>query len=277
MLSWPGLIRLSRPAQAQSWRMRPRTPDPTSCHAALRIVSRSMLGFLPRPVPRTLVWMMASGEGQCRMIAVVVMARRSYAARNSRICLLMPVGRCTIKKCPTPSISSDCDPGPQWSGTRFTCSWVMPWQPSLVPCKYSVGLVMSLPQAAACSQAGAFRAADLVFDPGLGTVAGPGELDLPAGGAGGGDLVALALVLLEQRQLRAGVRVLPADDDPHVRRPPGEAVTAGAVPQQPGQLSDLRVRPRRPVCVQRRSPWAIAMGTRMEQSGELLPRAERRD
>ena len=104
------------------------------------------------------------------------------------------------------------------------------------------------------SQAGAFRAADLVFDSGLGSVAGFEELDLPAGGVGGGDLVALALVLLEQGQLGAGVGVLPADDDPHVRRPPGEAVTAGAVAQQPGQLGDLRVRPRCPVGVQRRGP-----------------------
>ena len=30
----------------------------------------------------------------------------------------MSVGRWTIMKCPTPSISSDCDPGPQCCGTR---------------------------------------------------------------------------------------------------------------------------------------------------------------
>jgi len=87
------------------------------------------------------------------MVAVVLMLWRSYAARNSRIRLFTSVGRCTIMKCPTPSISSDCDPGPQWSGTRLTCSWVMPWQPSWVPCRYRVGWVMSAPQAAACSAA----------------------------------------------------------------------------------------------------------------------------
>src|ERR1022692_3402242 len=92
-------------------------------------------------------------------------------------------------------------------------------------------------------QSGALAAADPVLDPGLGAVAGFEELDLPAGGAGGGDLVPLALVLLEQGQLRAGVRVLPPDQDPHAGRPGGEAVPAGAVPQQPGQLGDLRVRP----------------------------------
>jgi hypothetical protein len=48
--------------------------------------------------------------GQGRMIAVVLLARHSYAARNSRIRLLMSVGRCTIRKCLTSSISSDCDP-----------------------------------------------------------------------------------------------------------------------------------------------------------------------
>ena len=31
---------------------------------------------------------------------------------------------------PGASISSGCDPGPQWSDTRFTCSWVMPRRPS---------------------------------------------------------------------------------------------------------------------------------------------------
>ena len=47
------------------------------------------------------------------MVAVVLVAGGGYAARNFRIRLLMSVGRCTIRKCPTPSISSDCDPGPQ--------------------------------------------------------------------------------------------------------------------------------------------------------------------
>jgi hypothetical protein len=56
--------------------------------------------------------------------------RQCYAVRKCRIRLLMSVGRSTIRKCPTPSISSDCDPGPQCRGTLSTCSWVMPWQPS---------------------------------------------------------------------------------------------------------------------------------------------------
>src|ERR1019366_7251039 len=63
------------------------------------------------------------------------------------------------------------------------------------------------------AQAGRLGAADPVLDPGLGPVAGSGELDLPARGAGRGDLVPLALVLLEQGQLGAGVRVLAADQD----------------------------------------------------------------
>jgi hypothetical protein len=98
-------------------------------------------------------------------------------------------------------------------------------------------------------QSGAFRAADLVLDPRLGAVAGFEELDLPAGGAGGGDLVALAFVLLEQGQLRAGcgfsrrIRIRMSAGQPARRSPPA---------QQPGQLGDLRVRSRRPVCVQGR-------------------------
>jgi hypothetical protein len=100
------------------------------------------------------------------------------------------------------------------------------------------------------TQAGCLAAADPGLDSGLGAVAGFEELDLAARGAGGGDLVPLALVLLEQRQLRAGVRVLAADQDPHVRGPLREAVPAGRVAQQPGQLRDLRVRPRRPAGLQ---------------------------
>lgn len=55
------------------------------------------------------------------------------------------------------------------------------------------------------------------------------ELEGSGGGIGGDDLVALARVLFEQGQLRAGVGVVAADDDPHVGWPAGEAVTAGAV------------------------------------------------
>jgi hypothetical protein len=59
-------------------------------------------------------------------------------------------------------------------------------------------------------QAGGLAAADPGLDPCLAPVAGLGELDLSAGGAGGGDLVPLGFVLFEQGQLRAGVRVLAA-------------------------------------------------------------------
>ena len=59
-------------------------------------------------------------------------------------------------------------------------------------------------------QAGVLAAADAVFDSGLGAVSGFAELDLCAGGVGGDDLVALAGVLFEQGQLRAGVGVLAA-------------------------------------------------------------------
>jgi len=49
-----------------------------------------------------------------------------------------------------------------------------------------------------------------VFDPGLGAVSGFEELDGSGRGVSGDDLITLARVLLEQRQLRPGVRVLPA-------------------------------------------------------------------
>jgi len=40
---------------------------------------------------------------------------------------LVDVGGCwAVKKVPGALISSGCDPGPQWSGSRFTCSWVLP-------------------------------------------------------------------------------------------------------------------------------------------------------
>jgi hypothetical protein len=45
------------------------------------------------------------------------------------------------------------------------------------------------------------------IDSGLGAVSGFEELDGSTGGVGGDDLVALAGVVFEQRQLRAGVRV----------------------------------------------------------------------
>ncbi len=48
-------------------------------------------------------------------------------------------------------------------------------------------------------QPGGLGAADPVLAPGLGTMPGFEELGLPAGRAGGGDLVSLAVVLFEQR------------------------------------------------------------------------------
>lgn len=59
-------------------------------------------------------------------------------------------------------------------------------------------------------QTGVFVTADAVFDSGLGAVSGFAELDFCAGGVGGDDLVALALLVLEQAQLGAGVGVLSA-------------------------------------------------------------------
>jgi len=60
--------------------------------AALRFVSRSMVPCLLRLVLRRLAWVTAAVEGWCRIITAVLMARRSYAARNSWIRLLMPEG-----------------------------------------------------------------------------------------------------------------------------------------------------------------------------------------
>jgi hypothetical protein len=51
--------------------------------------------------------------------------------------------------------------------------------------------------------------------------------------------VALAVGCLGEGELRAGMRPLTADQDPHRRRPAGELVPRGALPQQLGQLSDL--------------------------------------
>jgi hypothetical protein len=71
----------------------------------------------------------AAGEGWCRIITAVLMARRSYAARNSWIRLLMPEGAGpsrSSRRLHQPGLRS----GPQWSGTWFTCSWVMARRPS---------------------------------------------------------------------------------------------------------------------------------------------------
>ena len=94
----------------------------------LRFVSRSMVPCAAAGTPE--VGRGARGrEGWCRIITAVLVARRSYAARNSRIRLLMPEGAGLSR-------SSRCLDrlglrfGGQWSGTRFTCSWVMPRRPS---------------------------------------------------------------------------------------------------------------------------------------------------
>jgi hypothetical protein len=51
------------------------------------------------------------------MVAVVLMLWAELCGQEFQDPLIYVGGRCTIMKCPTPSISSDCDPGPQWSGT----------------------------------------------------------------------------------------------------------------------------------------------------------------
>ena len=80
------------------------------------------------------------------------------------------------------------------------------------------------------------------------------QLGLPAPGGGRGDLVAEAVELLKQRQLGAYLDLLPPHQDPHILRPAVEAVTAGALTQQPGQLGDLRVLAGPARGVQRRGP-----------------------
>jgi len=77
-------------------RRRPSGPCPIAFMGAA-FVSPSMW-FLPRPISRRGSGWPRPGK-HCRMISVVLMARRSYAARNSRIRLLMSAGRCAIKKC----------------------------------------------------------------------------------------------------------------------------------------------------------------------------------
>jgi len=67
---------------------------------------------------------------------------------------------------------------------------------------------------------------DPVFDSGVGAVSGFQERQLPDPGVGGDGLVAPPVGFLEQTELRAGVGVFAADDDPHPGRPFGE-VEAG--------------------------------------------------
>ena len=68
------------------------------------------------------------------------------------------------------------------------------------------------------AQAGVFRAADAVLDPGVGAVAGVQAGELPDAGVGGERGVAPAVGLFERVELRAGVRAFPAHDHPDPRR-----------------------------------------------------------
>jgi len=64
-------------------------------------------------------------------------------------------------------------------------------------------------------QTGGLAAADPVFDAGVGAVTGFEEVQLAAGGVGGGELVAPSVGLLQCAQLRAGRRAFAAAEDPH--------------------------------------------------------------
>jgi len=55
------------------------------------------------------------------------------------------------------------------------------------------------------------------------------------------ELVAVAVDLLEQGQLRPALNLLPPHQDAHVGRPAVEPVAVGTLAQQPGQLGHLRV------------------------------------
>ena len=71
-------------------------------------------------------------------------------------------------------------------------------------------------------QAGVFRAADPVLDPGVGAVAGVEMGELPERGVGGEGGVAPAVGLFERVELRAGVRAFPAHDHPRPGRVAGQ-------------------------------------------------------
>ena len=82
------------------------------------------------------------------------------------------------------------------------------------------------------AQAGVFGGLDPVLDAGVGPVPGFQERQLSDPGVGGEGLVAPAVGLLQQRQLRAEVRPFAADDDPHPGRPAAQI-------EQSGDLGDL--------------------------------------
>jgi HNH endonuclease len=83
------------------------------------------------------------------------------------------------------------------------------------------------------AQPGVLGAADSVFDSGVRAVPSVESGQLPDSGGGGEGGVALAIALFEQVELRAGVRVFPACDDPH---PFGVVGQRGGW-EQPRQLS----------------------------------------
>jgi hypothetical protein len=106
-------------------RLMPPAPAPRArkCSSSSRSASAQALPLSCGPGRQPRAGRRGDARTQCvKGPGVVLPKRRGYVPKKSRIRLLMSVGRCTIRKWPTPSINSDCDPGPQWSGTRFTCS-----------------------------------------------------------------------------------------------------------------------------------------------------------
>jgi hypothetical protein len=88
------------------------------------------------------------------------------------------------------------------------------------------------------SQAGLFAGADVVFHPGVWSVAGLEELGGGGGCVGGQQLVAPAVEVFEEGQLGAGVGFFAAADDAQVLRSVGQLVTVGPFPQQGGELDE---------------------------------------
>ena len=86
----------------------------------------------------------------------------------------------------------------------------------------------------AVAQAGVAAAADAVLDSGVGAVAGIQVGVLPDAGVGGEGGVAVAVGLLDQIQLRAGVRAFAAHDHPR----PGRIARQDGGGQQAGDLGD---------------------------------------
>lgn len=96
------------------------------------------------------------------------------------------------------------------------------------------------------AQATAFGAADAVFDPGVGAVGGiqigqvvsegVGMAGWQAGNVGREQVIAPAVVLFKQRELRAWMRAFPTGDDPRTGRP---AVQPAGGANQVGEIGDL--------------------------------------